>query len=320
MRILVTGGAGFIGSNLCEALLTADHTVVAVDNLITGHMRNVHALLPHPKFSFIEVRTEDLPILDVDAVFHLASPASPVGYGEHPLETLSANSQGTWRVLEVCRQVGASFLMASTSEIYGDPLEHPQKESYFGNVDPIGPRSCYDEGKRFSEALTVSCRQTYGIDTRIVRIFNCYGPRNGLEDGRMIPSFISQALHGEPITVFGDGSQTRSLCYVEDLVRGLAAALLTPGTCGGVYNLGNPDERSILEFAELVKELSNSQSPIIHRDGRPGEIAMRKPDISRAIRELHWAPTVDVREGLLRTINWARMEVSRPPASLLAEA
>jgi nucleoside-diphosphate-sugar epimerase len=311
MRLLVTGGAGFIGSNLCEALLAEDHEVVAVDNFLTGHLENLHTLLPHPNFSFIECQTEDLPVLDLDGIFHLASPASPVGYGEHPLETLSANSKGTWRVLEVCRQTNASFLMASTSEIYGDPLEHPQKESYFGNVDPIGPRSCYDEGKRFAEALTVAYRQEYGVDTRIVRIFNCYGPRNGLQDGRMIPSFISQALQGEPITVFGDGSQTRSLCYVEDLVQGLTSALFTPGTCGGVYNLGNPDERSILEFAELVKALSGSNSLIIHKDSRPGEIAMRKPDITRAINELKWAPTIDVREGLLRTINWARTELFR---------
>ena len=317
MRVLVTGGAGFIGSNLCEVLLAANHTVVAVDNLLTGDLRNVQSLLHHSQFSFIEAQTEDLPIVDVDAVFHLASPASPVGYGEHPLETLSANSKGTWRVLDVCRQVGASFLMASTSEIYGDPLEHPQKESYFGNVDPIGPRSCYDEGKRFSEALTVAYREAYGVDTRIVRIFNCYGPRNGLEDGRMIPTFIRQALRGEPITVFGDGSQTRSLCYVGDLVRGLEAALLTPGTCGGVYNLGNPDERTILEFAELVKELCESKSSIVHRDGRPGEIAMRKPDISRARNELHWAPMIDVREGVFRTINWARTELA---ASVVASS
>jgi nucleoside-diphosphate-sugar epimerase len=311
MRILVTGGAGFIGSNLCDSLLDQGHEVIALDNLLTGRLQNIEAAASKANFEFIERRTEDLNQLDleVDAVFHLASPASPVGYGQHPLETLSANSEGTRRVLELCRATGAVFLLASTSEIYGDPLEHPQKETYFGNVDPIGPRSCYDEGKRFSEALSVAYGQKYGLDTRIVRIFNCYGPRNALDDGRMVPTFIEQALRDRPMTVYGDGTQTRSLCFVTDMVRGLEAAMFTPGTTGGVYNLGNPQEHTVAQFAQLIKELSGSRSQVLHVEGREGEIARRKPDIDKAVRELGWQPTVDLRDGLRATIEWGRQEL-----------
>jgi nucleoside-diphosphate-sugar epimerase len=311
MRILVTGGAGFIGSNLCDSLLDQGHEVIALDNLLTGRLQNIEAAASKANFEFIERRTEDLNQLDleVDAVFHLASPASPVGYGQHPLETLSANSEGTRRVLELCRATGAVFLLASTSEIYGDPLEHPQKETYFGNVDPIGPRSCYDEGKRYSEALSVAYGQKYGLDTRIVRIFNCYGPRNALDDGRMVPTFIEQALRDRPMTVYGDGTQTRSLCFVTDMVRGLEAAMFTPGTTGGVYNLGNPQEHTVAQFAQLIKELSGSRSQVLHVEGREGEIARRKPDIDKAVRELGWQPTVDLRDGLRATIEWGRQEL-----------
>jgi len=309
MKILVTGGAGFIGANLCNSLLRAGHKVTAVDSLITGHVRNIEDCLLNPHFSFIESRTEDVQEIDCTAVFHLASPASPVGYGQHPLETLSANSAGTWRVLDLCREAGASFLMASTSEVYGDPFQHPQPETYFGNVDPIGPRSCYDEGKRYSEALTMAYMQTHGVDARIVRIFNCYGPRNALDDGRMVPSFISQALTGTPITIYGDGEQTRSLCYVDDLVRGLEAAMFTEGTRGEVYNLGNPQEHTIREFAEMIKEVTKSDAPIIHVEGRPGEIAKRKPDVTKATRDLRWVAKTDVRDGLLATATWARTQL-----------
>jgi len=306
MRVLVTGGAGFIGSNLCESLLDQGHAVLALDNLITGRRRNIDHLLARAGFTFVERDVCLMERFDVDAVFHLASPASPVGYGEHPIETLITNSEGTRRALEVCRYSGARFLLASTSEVYGDPLEHPQTEGYFGNVDPIGPRSCYDEGKRYAEALTVWYGREHGIDQRIVRIFNCYGPRNDPEDGRMVPTFMMQAIRGEPITVYGDGSQTRSLCYVSDLVRGLEAALLTPGTTDRVYNLGNPDERSVLEYAQIIQGLASSSAPIVHEEGREGEIERRKPDISRAREELGWAPEVALEQGLSLTMDWYR--------------
>jgi nucleoside-diphosphate-sugar epimerase len=306
VRILVTGGAGFIGSNLCLSLCEQGHEVSALDNLLTGRLENIEELLDRPGFEFIQRSTEDVIDLKPEAVFHLASPASPVGYGRHPIETLSANSAGTRRVLELCRTTGARFLLASTSEVYGDPLEHPQRETYFGNVDPIGPRSCYDEGKRFSEAMTVAYRQVHGLDTRIVRIFNCYGPKNALDDGRMVPTFVEQALRNEPITVHGDGSQTRSLCYVSDLVRGLEAAMFVDNTAGQVFNLGNPEEHSVLEFARIIKAVSNSQSPIMHIDGRDGEIARRKPDITRAMTHLGWQPIVGLKDGLSATVEWGR--------------
>ncbi len=309
MRVLVTGGAGFIGSNLCRSLLDQGHRVIAVDNLRTGRLANVEELLGDERFSFVEQDVRFLEPQPVDAVFHLASPASPVGYGNHPIETLLTNSEGTLRALEVARRAGARFLLASTSEVYGDPLVHPQTEDYWGNVDPIGPRSCYDEGKRYAEALTVNYVQEYGTDARIVRIFNCYGPRNAPDDGRMVPNFINQALRDQPITIFGDGAQTRSLCFVSDLVRGLEMALLTPGTKGRVYNLGNPQEHTVRQFAALIREVSGSASPIVHLEARPQEIARRKPDITRAQRELGWSPLIDVRDGLHATLEWYRSEM-----------
>jgi nucleoside-diphosphate-sugar epimerase len=312
MRVLITGGAGFIGSNLSEHLLRKGHTVIAADNLLTGRIANIEPLFASERFSFIETDVTYLPQLDIDAVFHLASPASPVGYGRYPIETLLTNSEGTHRVLEVARNASAKFLLASTSEIYGDPLQHPQTESYWGNVDPIGPRSCYDEGKRYAEALTVWYGTTYNVDVRIVRIFNCYGPKNAPDDGRMVPTFINQALQDAPITIYGDGSQTRSLCYVADLVRGLELALFSPHTRGQVYNLGNPQEHSILEFAEMIREESGSRSPIVQLEARPGEIARRKPDIRKARQELGWSPAVDVRAGLRETIAWyAKLEAEK---------
>jgi nucleoside-diphosphate-sugar epimerase len=220
MKVLVTGGAGFIGSNLVDALLARGDSVVAVDNFITGTRHNLDHLSNGQCFELIECNVEVMPTIPCDAVLHLASPASPVGYGRHPFETLRANSEGTWRALEVAMQSRAVFVLASTSEVYGNPIEHPQSESYFGNVDPVGPRACYDEGKRFAEALTMTYVRESRLDARIVRIFNCYGPRNRLDDGRMVPTFAGQALRGEPLTVHGDGSQTRSLCYIDDLVDG----------------------------------------------------------------------------------------------------
>ncbi len=309
MRVLVTGGAGFIGSNLCDAVVARDWEAVAVDNFITGVRENVRRLEDDARFELIECDLEEAPRIACDAVFHLASPASPVGYGEHPFETLRVNSQGTWRALEIAREQGAKFLLASTSEVYGDPLEHPQAESYFGNVDPVGPRSCYDEGKRFAEALTMAYITERGLDGRIVRIFNCYGPRNALDDGRMVPTFAGQALRGEPLPVHGDGSQTRSLCYVDDMVEGLLAAMFTDGTRGRVYNLGQPREHTVLEFAKLIIRIAGSNSVIEHIDPREAEIERRKPDAGRAQEELGWTAQRSLEYGLERTIAWYREQL-----------
>jgi nucleoside-diphosphate-sugar epimerase len=297
-------------------LLQQGHSVIVVDNLLTGRIANIEELFDNPAFTFQNVDTTRLPDLDVDAVFHLASPASPVGYGRYPLETLIANAEGTRRVLEVARHAEAKFLLASTSEIYGDPLEHPQKESYWGNVDPLGPRSCYDEGKRYAEALTTCYGSEFGVDVRIVRIFNCYGPWNSADDGRMVPTFVNQALRGEPITVYGDGNQTRSLCYVSDLVHGLERSMFA-GTNGGVYNLGNPQEHSVRAFAEIIRDLTNSGSTIEHLPGRQDEIARRCPDITRAKLDLGWSPSVDLHEGLKATVEWYRTAQAQPQAEEL---
>jgi nucleoside-diphosphate-sugar epimerase len=315
MRALITGGAGFIGSNLADVLIEHGWHVVAIDNFITGSRDNVRHLEGNTRFELIESDIELAPRVTCDAVFHLASPASPVGYGEHPFETLRANSQGTWRALEIARDNGAKFLLASTSEVYGDPLEHPQPESYFGNVDPIGPRSCYDEGKRFGEALTMTYLRELDSDVRIVRIFNCYGPRNAIDDGRMVPTFAAQALKGEPLTVYGDGSQTRSLCYVDDMVEGLMAAMYRPNTKGGVYNLGQPREHTVMEFAKLIIKIAGSRSTIEHLPMRDGEIERRKPDAHRAQSELGWTAKRTLELGLERTIAWYREQLA---ASALA--
>ncbi len=306
MRALVTGGGGFIGSHLTDVLLAQGWTVVVVDNFITGKRANVAHLEGDERFTLIDADLETAPRIACDAVFHLASSASPVGYGQYPLETLRVNSQGTWVALDIARENGAKFLLASTSEVYGNPLEHPQSESYFGNVDPVGPRACYDEGKRFAEALTTSYIASHGVDARIVRIFNCYGPRNDLDDGRMVPTFAGQALRGEPLTVHGDGSQTRSLCYVDDLVEGLIAAMFTDGTAGRVYNLGQPREHSVLEIARMIVLAAGSRSEIMHVPPRPADIERRKPDARRAEAELGWIAHRTLEYGLDRTINWYR--------------
>ena len=306
MRALVTGGGGFIGSHLTDALLAQGWTVAVIDNFITGKRGNLAHLAGDERFTLIEGDLEAAPRIACDAVFHLASPASPVGYGQHPLETLRVNSEGTWMALDIALQNGAKFLLASTSEVYGNPLEHPQNESYFGNVDPVGPRACYDEGKRFAEALTTSYITTHGLDARIVRIFNCYGPRNDLDDGRMVPTFAGQALRNEPITVHGDGSQTRSLCYVEDLVEGLLAAMLTDGTTGRVYNLGQPREHTVLEIAQMIVSAAGSRSAIVHVPPRPADIDRRKPDARRAEAEFGWTAHRTLEYGLEQTISWYR--------------
>lgn len=311
MRVLVTGGAGFIGSHLCDALLALNHDVLAVDNFLTGRRDNVRHLADHPRFRLLEHDViEPLSEGGWDVVFHLACPASPVGYGEHPLETLLVNSQGTHRILELASASNARFLLTSTSEVYGDPLEHPQKETYWGNVNPIGPRACYDEGKRFAEAITMTYLQTRGLDVRIVRIFNTYGPRNRPDDGRMIPNFITQALTGKDMTVFGEGSQTRSICYVADLVEGLLRAMFRADTTGEVINLGNPGEHTVLEYAETIQRLVGSESRIVHEMARPEEIARRQPDIAKARRMLDWEPAVHMIPGLKQTITWMQAEIA----------
>ncbi|HVC32242.1 MAG TPA: UDP-glucuronic acid decarboxylase family protein [Chloroflexota bacterium] len=309
MRSLVTGGAGFVGSHLCDRLVARGDDVVCADNLMTGQASNVEHLLASPRFRFLHA--DVIQPLDLDGplerVFHLASPASPPGYLRKPLETALVNSFGSYHVLQLARQKGARFLVTSTSEAYGDPLVHPQTEDYWGNVNPVGERSCYDEGKRFAEALTMIFVREFQVDARIVRIFNCYGPRSDPHDGRLVPSFLTQALTDLPLTVYGDGSQTRSLCYVSDLVEGLLRAIETPGTTGRVYNLGNPDERPVLEFARVIKRLTGSDSPIVFQPlVRQDDPQRRCPDITRARHELGWQPSIALDEGMAETIAWFR--------------
>jgi nucleoside-diphosphate-sugar epimerase len=309
LRVVVTGGAGFIGSHLCAHLLEDGHQVTAVDNLITGMRRNVASLVSNPAFSFFEhdvIQPLDLP---AEVVFHLASPASPRGYLDHPLETALVNSMGTYNMLRMAERNGASFLMASTSEAYGDPLEHPQQEGYWGNVNPVGIRSCYDESKRFSEALTMTYVRSGTLNARIIRIFNTYGPHSDPEDGRIVPNFITQALRGEPLTVYGDGSQTRSLCYVSDLVEGILGAMFGEGTRGQVINLGNPLENTVLEYAYLIRDMCNSQSEIQFKPLPQDDPTRRCPDISKARALLGWEPRVGLAEGLGRTIEWFKTVV-----------
>jgi len=314
VRILVTGGAGFIGSHLCESLLLDGYQVIAVDSLLTGRLDNIRHLLTHPFFRFIEQDVTQGIDIEADAIFHLASPASPVGYRQYPIETLLVNSVGTYHLLELARRVRARFVFASTSEVYGDPLIHPQREDYFGNVNPIGPRSCYDEGKRFGEALTMEFVRSFGVDARIARIFNTYGPRMDPADGRVVPNFIVHALTGEPIEIFGDGIQTRSLCYISDMVRGLRLLMERDGLAGTVINLGNPDERTILELAYLVRELTGNPVPIVFRPARPDDPGRRCPDISRARAVLGWEPRVPVEEGLRMTIDYFQDVLARAAA------
>lgn len=304
MRIIVTGGAGFIGSHLCARLLEQDHQVIAVDNLITGSKRNIAHLLNNPAFTFLEHDVLKPLDLTAEAIFHLASPASPEGYMANPLETALANSQGTYNLLEMSKRNGARFLMASTSEAYGDPLEHPQKEEYWGHVNPVGPRSCYDESKRFAEAITMVYVRSFSVDARIIRIFNTYGPHSDPQDGRIVPNFITQALAGKPITVYGDGSQTRSLCFVDDLVEGIIAAMFTRGTTGEVINLGNPQEHTVLQYAHIVRRLCNSNSQIQFLELPQDDPTRRCPDISKARSLLGWEPRIGLEEGLKRTIEW----------------
>ncbi|MCZ0983678.1 SDR family oxidoreductase [Streptomyces diastatochromogenes] len=306
MRAVVTGGAGFVGSHLCERLLAQGDEVVCVDDLSTGRAENIAHLLDHARFRFVHQDvTEGLEIPGrVDAVYHLASPASPLDYLRLPVETLLVGSYGTRHALELARRDGAAFLLTSTSEVYGDPQVHPQPEGYWGNVNPVGPRSVYDEAKRFGEALTAAYRRTYGVRTTIVRIFNTYGPRMRADDGRAVPAFFTQALAGLPLTVTGDGSQTRSLCYVDDLVEGLVTAL-EAGVPGPV-NLGNPEEVTVRELALAVREVCASASPLTFVPRPEDDPSLRRPDVSAARRDLGWAPRTPLAEGLARTVGWFR--------------
>ena len=320
MRVLVAGGAGFIGSFVCEALVARGDEVVAVDNLVTGRRANVAALVDHPRFSLVEhdvcraIPREGPLAASVDLVMDLASPASPDDFDRIPLQILAVGSAGTGHLLELARDCDARFFLASTSEVYGDPLVHPQDEGYWGHVDPIGPRSCYDEAKRFSEALTMAHHRVHGTEVRIARIFNTYGPRLRPDDGRVVTNFVVQALSGAPLTVYGDGRQTRSFCYVTDEVAGLLALADRAGPLPGPVNVGNPEETTMLELAELVVELTGSSSPIRSvplPPGRTGDPARRRPDITRARDLLGWSPQVGLRDGLARTIESLQAELAR---------
>lgn len=314
MRFLVSGAAGFIGSHLCDRLLGEGHDVIGLDNFITGSGDNLSHLGAEPRFRLFEHdATRPLEIAGpLDGVLHLASLASPADYLAHPIETLEAGSSGTRNLLELARRDGARFLLASTSECYGDPLEHPQAETYWGNVNPVGPRSCYDESKRYAEALTMAYHRVHGLRTAIARIFNTYGPRMALDDGRVVPAFIDQALRGLPLTVHGDGTQTRSFCYVSDLVDGLYRLLLA----GEPYpvNLGNPREMTILEFAEQIRAAAGIRVPIVFHALPEDDPRRRRPDIQKARRLLGWEPRVPLEEGLRETIAYFRSRASAPAA------
>ena len=301
-RILVTGGAGFIGSHLVDRLLEAGHEVTVLDNLFTGRRVNLNAHRNNSNFEFVRHDLIEPVLLEVDQVYHLACPASPVYYQYNPVKTIKTNVLGTIHMLGLAKRVKARFLLASTSEVYGDPLQHPQREDYWGNVNPIGPRSCYDEGKRVAETLTMSYCEQCHVDTRIVRIFNTYGPRMQLNDGRVVSNFIVQALKNAPITIYGDGTQTRSFCYVDDLVRGMIAVMDTPKLHQPI-NLGNPNELQIGELAKLIIELTNSSSTLVTQKLPQDDPLRRKPDISRAESAIKFKPTIVLREGLKKTIS-----------------
>jgi UDP-glucuronate decarboxylase len=310
MRILVTGGAGFIGSHLCERLLSSGDEVICLDNFFTGRRSNVEGLLGKPGFEVIRHDVIEPILLEIDRIFHLACPASPVHYQYNPVKTVKTNVMGTINMLGLAKRVRARLLHASTSEVYGDPQVHPQPETYWGNVNPIGPRSCYDEGKRVAETLCFDYHRQNDVDIRVVRIFNTYGPRMLTNDGRVVSNFVVSALRGEDITVYGEGSQTRSFCYVDDLVSGLVAMMAQDSEVGPV-NLGNPEEFTILQLAELVLDLTGSSSRIVYRELPQDDPTRRRPDISKAERLLDWAPSIPAREGLVRTIGYFEETLSR---------
>ena len=308
-RVLITGGAGFIGSHLAEYFLEKDFKVVVIDNLVTGDLKNIRHLINEPDFEFIKHDITKPIKFDykIDYVLHFASPASPVDYLNLPIQTLKAGALGTYVCLGIALAHKAVFMLASTSEVYGDPLVHPQSENYWGNVNPVGPRGVYDEAKRYAEAITMAYHRYHKIDTKIVRIFNTYGERMRLNDGRVVPNFISQALKNKPITVYGDGSQTRSFCYISDLVEGIYKVLFS--NLNIPVNIGNPEEKTILEFAKIIKELTNSKSKIVFKKLPEDDPKVRKPDITLIKTKLKWEPKVSLREGLSRTIEWFKKNI-----------
>lgn len=317
MRVVVTGGAGFLGSHLCDAIMARGDSAVCVDNLATGRPDNVAHLMGQPGFTFVEADVSsalDVPG-PVDAVAHLASPASPPDYLRLPLETLAVGSHGTENALRLAHRHGARFVLASTSEVYGDPAVHPQTEDYWGNVNPVGPRSVYDEAKRFAEALTRAHRETHGVNAGIIRIFNTYGPRMSARDGRIVTNFITQALNGDPLTIYGDGSQTRSFCYVDDLIRGIVSMIDCAES--GPVNLGNPEEFTVAEFAQLVLRVTGSGSPVEYLPLPVDDPTRRCPVITRASQVLGWQPQIRVEDGVRRTVEWFR---SRPEEVRMASA
>lgn len=306
MRILVTGAAGFLGSHLSDRLIAEGHEVIGMDNLITGDVRNIAHLAGNRRFKFIHHDVTEYIFIDgsLDGILHFASPASPIDYLQIPIQTLKVGALGTHKALGLAKAKKSRFLLASTSEVYGDPTVHPQPETYWGNVNPVGPRGCYDEAKRFAEAMTIAYRNFHGVDTRIVRIFNTYGPRMRPNDGRIVPSLINQAIRQEPLTVFGDGQQTRSFCYVSDLIEGIYRLFLSD--IADPVNIGNPHEMSVMEFAETIRELTGAVSTIIHKPLPVDDPKQRRPDITVAKTRLGWEPKVPLREGLDSTIAYFR--------------
>jgi UDP-glucuronate decarboxylase len=309
VRVLVAGGAGFLGSHLCESLLSSGHSVICLDNLYTGSKDNIQHLLGNPQIEFLRHDVTFPIYLEVEAVFNLACPASPIQYQRNPVQTLKTSVHGAINLLDLAKRVGAIYIQASTSEVYGDPAISPQSEEYWGNVNPIGERSCYDEGKRAAETLTNDYRRQYGVDTRIARIFNTYGPRMQLNDGRVVSNFIVQALLGEDITIYGDGSQTRSFCYVDDLIEGLMALFMSNDLPGPI-NLGNPQPQTMLELASRIISLTKSDSSIVYRDLPSDDPKTREPNISIAREKLSWSPKVDLGTGLLSTIAYFSKKLS----------
>ncbi len=303
---VVTGAAGFLGSHLTDRLLSEGYRVIGLDNLVTGNVRNIEHLAGNPDFDFIKHDVTKFIYLPgkVDLIFHFASPASPIDYLQIPIQTLKVSSLGTHNALGLAKEKGATFLIASTSECYGDPLEHPQKETYWGNVNPIGPRGCYDEAKRFAEAMTMAYHRAHGVDTKIVRIFNTYGPRMRLEDGRVVPAFIGQALQGQPLTVFGNGSQTRSFCFVSDLIDGIYR--LSQSNYHEPVNIGNPAEMTIRQFAEAILRITGSDLPIVNKDLPQDDPKVRQPDITLARKLLGWEPKISFEDGITQTVAYFR--------------
>lgn len=309
LNVLITGGAGFIGSHLCEYFLSQGHSVICMDNLLTGDAENIAHLMDNEKFKFVKYDVTNFIYVKghLDAILHFASPASPKDYLDMPIQTLKVGSLGTHKVLGLAKEKKARILLASTSEVYGDPLVHPQPESYWGNVNPTGPRGVYDEAKRFAEAITMAYHRYHGTSTCIARIFNTYGPRMRLNDGRALPAFFCQALTGEPLTVFGSGEQTRSFCYIDDMVRGIYKLLLSGEN--DPVNIGNPEEVSIMDFAKMVLEITDSKSKLEHHELPEDDPKVRQPNISRAIEKLGWKPTISLREGLKKTVPYFKSKI-----------